>query len=119
MSSNACSQVPRRVDGSRVVDSCGLVVHAHICRTGFGHTLLEAVSAGCTSSAVSDHLSDLTSGARILDASVVARSRSIMALHETRVHDTIVCRWCSHAAVALLQNDGENESRIDAGRAGD
>jgi len=90
MSSNACSQVVRRVDGSRVVDSCGLVVHANICRAGLGDTLLEAVSAGCTRATVSDHLSDLASWTRILDASVVARSRSIMALHETRVHDTIV-----------------------------
>lgn len=43
----------------------------------------------------------------------------MVALHETGVDDTVVGSRSSDTAVALLHDDGEDESSVDAGGAGD
>lgn len=39
-----------------------------------------------------------------------------MALHQTGIDHTIVCGGCSHTAIALLHDDCEDKSRVDARR---
>jgi hypothetical protein len=42
-----------------------------------------------------------------------------VALHETRIPDTIVGGGRSHTAIAFLHNDRKNKSSINTRRAGD
>lgn len=57
---------------------------------------------------------DLAVWAGVLDGAVlVAGTGSVVALHETRVDDTIVGGLDTDTAVGLLHNDGQNEPSVD------
>lgn len=57
---------------------------------------------------------DLAIWAGVLNGTVlVARTGSVVALHETGVDDTVVGGLDTDTAVGLLHNDGQNETSVD------
>lgn len=62
---------------------------------------------------------NLGHGAGSLRVSIVARTSSVVALHETRVVDAVVGSLDADTTVALLHNNSQDEARVDAGRLSD
>lgn len=113
------AEVPARRDRARVVHAGRNIVLAVVRGAGLLDQVSQAGAARATRDpvgAVLDHLGDLRGRARVLDdAVVVASALAIVALHETRVPDATVGGVDADAAIALLHDDREDESRVDVG----
>lgn len=116
MSSNAFAKIPRRVDGSGIVEPSRSVECSCTTRTGLIDTLGKAVSTGCSGAAFSDHLRDDSCGAWVLHLMgdvAIARPVAIVILHQARIADSIIRCWDPHTSARFLHDDGKNEAVVN------
>jgi len=119
VSSNTRAEVSARIDGAGVVDAGGFEVLAVIGSSRACDALLQAIPGTSSSRTILDHLSNLGLRTWVLDRGVMASSCAVVALHETWVAHTVVGGWGSNASVGFLDDNCENETRVDAGGCGD
>jgi len=105
------------VNRATVVESGGSIGGLGILltmATSLRHKLLQTVASGGSLNAVLNHLQDLVRWAR---ADTITGTSAIMRLHQSWVGDTVVGSRDADAALALLHDDSQNETRINARRS--
>ena len=124
MSRDALTQIPRWCDRTRVVNARSSIESRGIACPSLVETLRQAVTRGCSTSTLLNHLRNRARGARVLHdyfAGVVAPAggAAIMVLHEARVGDAAEGGGDADAAAGFLEDDGEDEAVINEGARGD
>lgn len=120
VSSTTLTEVAGGIDGAGVVGASGLVVPGSLLAALGGEALLQTITGGSACGSVTDHSADhVGSAGSGLGAVLVTGASSIVALHQTGVLDTVVGGLDADTALALLHDNGKDESLIDIGFLGD
>ena len=119
VSGNAAVEVAIGGDGTRVVDTRGLVVLVDVLAGGLLDSPLETDLAVETGT-IGNHTLDLIvrAGNNAL-ATGVARALTLEGLHQSRVVEAVVGGRGANAALGLLHDDSENELGLDTALASD
>lgn len=116
MSGNAFAKIPRRVDGSGIVDPSSFVECSCPTRTGLIDTLGKAVSGVCSGAAFSDHLRDDSCRAwalHLMSDVAITRPGTVVILHQARIADSIIRCWDPHTSAGFLHHNGKNEAVVN------